>query len=355
MTSSTDPREPVPVLLRGQARVTRRRPTMRDVADHAGVSLKTVSRVVNGEPGVSATLIGQVRSSVEVLGFRPHVGARTLRRADGKSQTVALLLEDVSNPYSAAVQRAVEDVAVPRNVMVFSASIEEDPDRERELARSFADRRADGLIIVPAGDDQSYLLPDLRAGTAVVCVDREAANLPVDSVISTNLEGAADAVRHLAAAGHRRIAYLGDRTSIATAELRHRGYRRALEDVGLPPGHVVHEVGAEDLARSAVRELMSGPRAPTALFTAQNLITIGAVRALRDLGLEHRVGLVGFDDFPLADLLSPGVTVIAQDPVAIGRRAAEILFRRLDGDPGPPRTHVVPTRLVARGSGEIPA
>lgn len=334
----------------------RRRPTMRDVAVHAGVSLKTVSRVVNGEPGVSATLTGQVRRSVESLGFRPHVGARTLRRADGKTQTVALLLEDVSNPYSAAVQRAVEDVAVPRDVMVFSVSLEESTERERLFTRSFADRRADGMIIVPAGQDLSYLQPDVQAGTAIVCVDREAQNLAVDSVISTNTSGAAEAVRHLAASGHRRIAFLGDRTSIITARQRFDGYASALSGLGIAsdPALVVHEVGQEALARAAVHRLMGSDGAPTALFTAQNLVTIGAVRALRDLGLEHRVAVVGFDDFPLADLVSPGVSVVAQDPAMIGRTAATILFQRLDGDDSPPRTHVIATRLIARGSGELP-
>lgn len=355
MTTQPGSPDPAPAPPARRAPVERRRPTMRDVAVHAGVSLKTVSRVVNGEPGVSATLSGQVRRSVEVLGFRPHVGARTLRRADGKTQTVALLLEDVSNPYSAAVQRAVEDIAVPRGVMVFSVSLEEDPDRERELTRTFADRRADGLILVPAGQDLSYLAGDLRAGTAIVCVDREAANLAVDSVISPNAAGATTAVRHLASSGHRRIAFLGDRTTIRTAQQRHEGYVAALGELGVPvdPALVVHEVGREELARAAVTRLLTSPDPPTALFTAQNLVTIGAVRALRDLELEHRVALVGFDDFPLADLLSPGVTVIAQDPVAIGRTAATILFERLDGDTSPPRTQVIPTRLVTRGSGEI--
>ena len=149
-----------------------------------GSALKTVSRVVNEEPGVSAALAGRVRVAIDELDFRPNVGASSLRRSDGRTSSVALLLEDVANPYSAALQRAVEDVAVPRGVMVFSASLDEDPARERELARAFSLRRADGLILVPASDDQSYLASELRAGTAIVCVDREARRLAVDSVIS---------------------------------------------------------------------------------------------------------------------------------------------------------------------------
>jgi len=338
------------------AQAGRRRPTMRDVAARAGVSLKTVSRVVNGEPGVSATLAQRVRDAVDALDFRPNVGASSLRRTDGRTSTVGLLLEDVSNPYSAALQRAVEDVAIPRGVMVFSASLDEDPQRERELARAFSTRRADGLIIAPASDDQSYLQSEVRAGTAVVCIDREARKLAVDSVLTTNSTGSMHGVRHLIQAGHERIAFLGDRHSIVTAQQRFDGYRDALSGAGLDldPALVVHDLYDATVADGAVTSLLQRPDPPTALFTAQNMVTIGAARALRRLGREHEVALVGFDDFPLADLVTPGITVVAQDPTTIGRIAATVLFDRIAGDGGPPATHVVPTTLIRRGSGEIP-
>jgi LacI family transcriptional regulator len=333
-----------------------RRPTMRDVALAAGVSLKTVSRVVNTEPGVSAALAARVRSAIEELGFRPHVGASNLRRADGKTATVGLLLQDVGNPFSSALQRAVEDVAVPRGVMVFSASLDEDPQREREFALALTARRADGLIIAPTGTDMSYLASELRAGTAVVCVDRVAVNLPVDSVVTTNASGSGEGVRHLIAAGHRRIAFLGDKRELFTAIERHRGYTEALTAAGLPvdPALVVHDLHDAGMADGAATTLLTRPNPPTALFTAQNLVTIGTIRALRRLDLEHRVAVVGFDDFTLADLLRPGITVVAQDPSAIGRTAAAVLFARLAGEATPVAVHVVPTTLVRRGSGEIP-
>lgn len=334
-----------------------RRPTMRDVAARAGVSLKTVSRVVNAEPGVSPALAERVRRAVADLDFRPNVGASSLRRADGKTATVGLLVEDVANPYSSALQRAVEDVAMPRGVVVFSASLDEDPDRERELARAFAARRADGLILIPASADQSYLEPEVRAGTAVVCVDRAARGLAVDSVVTTNRTGAAEGVRHLVASGHRRIGFLGDRQSIWTACERYQGYLDALACAGLAvdPSIVVHDLTDTGVADGATSTLLTRPNPPTALLTAQNLVTIGALRAMRRLGVEHRVALVGFDDFPLADLVTPGVTVVAQDPSAIGKLAASILFSRLAGDRTATSLHVVPTTLVRRGSGEIPA
>jgi LacI family transcriptional regulator len=332
-----------------------RRPTMRDVAARAQVSFKTVSRVVNNEGGVSPQLEQRVREAIEELDFRPNVGARILRRSDRRTASIGLLLEDVANPYSSAVQRAVEDQAFPRGVVVFSASLDEDQVRERALAREFAARHADGLLLAPAGYDQSYLAAELRAGTAIVCLDREARNLPVDSVIATNEIGSAEGVRHLAAAGHRRIAFLGDRRTVITAQLRYAGYGEALRSLGLPldPALVVHDVRDPAEAEGAVMGLLGRPDPPTALFTAQNMVTVGAVRALRRLGKEHEIALVGFDDFLLADLLSPGVTVVAQDPSTIGRIAAELLFARIDGDTSAPQVRLVPTTLIRRGSGEI--
>ncbi|MDP9826668.1 LacI family DNA-binding transcriptional regulator [Kineosporia succinea] len=332
-----------------------RRPTMRDVAALAGVSLKTVSRVVNGEPGVSSTLGRRVRDAIDELDFRPNIGARSLRRAGGRTATVGLLLEDVSNPFSSALQRAVEDVAIPRGVMVFTASLDEDPQRERELTRAFSARRADGLIIAPASNDQSYLESELRAGTAIVCIDREARHLEVDSVLTTNVAGASAGVKHLIDHGHRRIAFLGDRADITTAQQRYEGYTQALTTAGLPvdTGIVLSDLTSQALAQAAAAELLRGDDPPTAVFAAQNLVTIGVARALRQLGRERGVALVGFDDFPLADLLDPGVTVVAQDPTAIGRLAATVLFDRIGGSDSPPATHVVPTKLITRGSGEI--
>jgi LacI family transcriptional regulator len=333
-----------------------RRPTLRDVAARAHVSFKTVSRVVNNEPGVSPVLVDRVRRAIGELDFHPNAGASSLRRSDRRTSSVGLLLEDVSNPYSAAVQRAVEDAATSRGVLVLSGSLDEDPARERELVRAFTSRRVDGLLLVPASPDQAYLEREIRAGTAIVCLDREARGLQVDSVITTNVTGSAEGVRHLAASGHRRIAYLGDRATILTARQRYQGYRDALEQLGMPvdPLLVVHDLRDPAVADGSVMTMLARSEPPTALFTAQNLITIGAIRALRRLGRERSIAVVGFDDFPTADLLSPGVTVVAQDPAAMGRLAASLLFRRIAGEAGPPATHVIPTSLLRRGSGEIP-
>jgi LacI family transcriptional regulator len=336
---------------------TRRpRPTMRDVAALAGVSLKTVSRVINGEPGVSATKQSVVDRAITQLDYRRNLAASSLRRAGGKTAAIAAVLEDLANPFSASLLRALEDTARGRDTLVFAGSVDEDPQRERDLVRAFTMRRVDALIVAPTGDDQGYIQGDMRAGTPVVFVDRPPRGLTADAVVSDNESGSARAVYHLAEHGHRRIAYLGDWHKIPTATQRFQGYRQACLELGLPlrTGHIVHDLHSVDEAAQAVTALLSGDDPPTALFTSQNLVTIGAVRALQHLGLQHRVAVVGYDDFPLADLLQPRVTVLAQDPAGIGRTAASLAFRRLDGDHWAPTHHVVPVTLLPRGSGEVP-
>lgn len=329
---------------------------MRDVAALSGVSLKTVSRVVNGEPGVTATTAARVQEAAARLRFQLDLGARSLRRTDRRTATIGLVLENVENPFSSALHRAVENVARERGVAVLSGSLDEDPKRERELVAAFASRRVDGLVIMPTGPDHGYLLAERAAGMPMVFVDRSPGQLDADVVLSDNRAGARAGTVHLLAGGHRHVGFLGDLARIATARDRHGGFLDALHAAGLPVSDrdTVHDAGTVAAADAATTAMLTAPDPPTALFTAQNLVTIGALHALRRLDRQREVAMVGFDDFALADLLDPPVTVVAQDPHAIGRLAAECLFRRMDGHQGPYVTEVVPTRLIPRGSGEIP-
>ena len=205
-----------------------RRATMKQVAALAGVSLSTVSRVVNNDPVVRADLAERVRSAVEVLGYRHNAAASALRRADRMSSSIGLIVEDVANPFFARVQRGVEEVARERGVLTFAGSSDEQPERERLLAEAFGSRGVDGLIIAPAASDHSYLLRDRAAGMALVFVDRPGRFIDADAVLSDNFAGAAQAVDHLVAAGHRRIAFVGDRPDLYTASERLRGFESAL-------------------------------------------------------------------------------------------------------------------------------
>lgn len=328
---------------------------MREVAALAGVSLKTVSRVINAEPAVSDELASRVRAAVDRLDYRHNRAASNLRRLDGRSAAIGVVLEDVANPFSSTLHREIENVALRHGVLVFAGSSDEDWERERSLIAEFTSRRVDGLIIVPAGHDHSYLLSERRAGTAMVFVDRPAAFLDADTVLTDNEGGTREGIAHLIAQGHGRIGYLGDLQTIATAAWRFRGYtdELAARGINFDPRLVRLDLRGIEIAERAAGELLSESQPPTALFAGQNLLTIGAYRALRRLDLHHTIALVGFDDFLLADLLEPGITVVAQDPAALGRAAAEQLFRRIDGDQSPSVHEVIPTRLIARGSGEV--
>jgi LacI family transcriptional regulator len=333
-----------------------RRATMKQVAALAGVSLSTVSRVVNDDPSVRGDLAERVHEAVAALGYRHNVTASTLRRADGLSASIGVIVEDIANPFFSAVQRGIEDVARERGVLTFAGSSDELPERERQLAEAFGARGVDGLILAPAGADHSFLLRDRAAGVAIVFVDRPGRFIDADAVLTDNAGGAAAAVDHLVAAGHRRIGFLGDRPDLYTAAERLRGFESALARHGLPGDKALvrHTMTRAADAYATTRELLRTDNPPTAIFTSQNLITIDAVRALHDLGVARSVALVGFDDVVLGDVVEPGLTVLAQDPVGLGRAAAELLFSRLDGAGGPSQQVVLEPTLIARGSGELP-
>jgi LacI family transcriptional regulator len=263
----------------------------------------------------------------------------------------------VANEFFSSIHRGVEDVAREHGVAVVAASLDRNPERERELVGAFAARRVDGLIIAPTAPDQGYLATELRSGWPMVVFDRQAHGITLDTVLTDNRIASANAVAHLIRHGHTRIAFIGSSEHLTTEQLRYAGYTDAIESAGLvvDSRRVVHGIADADEAAQITGELIEMPGAPTAIFSGQNLITMGCVRALRARQRQHAVALVGFDDFAMADLLEPAITVVAQDARAMGRKAAELVFNRIDAASAPVDTYVVPARLIARGSGEIRA
>jgi LacI family transcriptional regulator len=343
--------------------VGRGRPTMKDVAAHAGVALKTVSRVVNNEPGVAAEMADRVRTSIAELGFRRNEGARLLRM--GQTFTIGLIMESIGDPFYSALSRAAEDVAHRHEALLLIGSSDEAPERERQLALSFCARRVDGLLIVPAGLDHRYLVPEIEAGVVAVFVDRPAGLIDADVVLSDNEGGARTGVDHLLRQGHRAIGFIGDSADIYTSRLRHRGYREAMAAAGLlvDESWVMLAPPESSAIAQALTRMLTGPVPVTALFCGNNRSTVLALRELATLGRRpgapaHEaaaaLALAGFDDFELADIITPPVTVVAQDPSEMGRLAAELLFRRLAGESGPAQRVTLSTHLIVRGSAEVP-
>ena len=328
------------------------RPTMCDVAGRAGVSLKTVSRVVNMEPGVRPAVQQRVEEAVAALGFRRNVVARSLRTGHHIG-SIGLVVADLMNPFYSAVAKAVEGVAGRHNAVIIIGSSGEDALRERELVTNLLHRPVDGMIVVPAGHDHRYLESERRMGAQIVFLDRPAGMIDADAVVLDNFGGARRAVDHLIKRGHRRIGFVGDSPAVQTAQERLEGYRSALEEAGIAYDLELVRLGssAVELAESAAGQLLALDDRVTAIFAANNRNCMGVLRAVRSS--RRLVAVVGFDDFELADLLPIPVTVVSYDPGEVGRSAAELLFARLAGDSRPPQRIVIPTRLIQRGSGEV--
>lgn len=333
----------------------RRYTTMRDVASLAGVSVKTVSRVLNGEPNVAAETVEKVERAATELSYQINLYAGALSRSGSQTRTVGLLLESVDNPFSGALYKGVEEVMRPAGIDILAASLSS-VQGERAALTGFLRRRVDSMIVTTGVNDHRYLLREPFQGTPIVFVDRAPKLKTFDAVTSSNYDGAVVGARHLLERGHRRIAFVSGARSISTLEERYRGFAGELNAWGIDlPRDLLLEGSRDALeAEVAVHSLLNGTNPPTAIFAGQNLVTLGAIRALHKAGQQSRVALIGFDDMILFDLLRPAITVVAQDPLQLGLIAAQRVFARMRGEAVNPELIVVPTRLITRGSGEIP-
>ncbi len=329
-----------------------RRPTLRDVSALAGVSPKTVSRVINHDAGVAPATAERVRAAIRELGFHPNPVARSLRV--GRDDAIGLIVENIADPFFAEMTDAVEEYARERGTFVVITSSGYAPENERVAIAALTNRRVAGLIIVPTSGDHSYLGESpLRVPS--VFADRPPIQHDSDTVLSDNEGGARMATAHMLSYGHRRIAFLSDRLHIYTTRLRYQGFRAAMAEAGVPVDDRlvrVDAIGAQN-ATAAMLDLLVSDPAPTAVMSGNARTSLGVVRALHLSGRTD-IAHVCFDDFNAAESLSPPVTAISQDPRRLGRRAAELLFDRINGETGPARRVVLPVRLIVRGSGELP-
>ncbi|MFE3264122.1 MULTISPECIES: LacI family DNA-binding transcriptional regulator [unclassified Streptomyces] len=331
-----------------------RRPTLADVAREVGVSAKTVSRVLNEDGPSSAETRRRVLEAVDKLGFQPNLMARSIRTG-GPDTTVGLVIPDVGNPFFGAVAGGIEDALHTSGLTLLMGSSDDDPEREQALIDTFLARRVSVLMVAPAvGAEHSRLRPHRSAGMPVVFLDRPGTGLTTDTVVSTNRSGTREGVAHLIAGGHRRIGFVGDTPArLYTRRERLAGYREALADAGLPHDRaLVADAHDPQTAAEATARLLGLADPPTALLSGNNNMTLGVLSQLARGGRKD-VAVVAFDDVPIASLLEPALTVVAQDPAAVGSTAGAIALRRLAGDRSRARTVTVETRLIRRGSGEL--
>lgn len=318
------------------------------VASRAGVSLKTASRALNGEAYVADETRGRVLLAAREMGYQLNRAASLLaRRVD--ANVIGLITGDLANPFYSALAKGMEQQLRADGAQLIVVSSDENPDRERELVADLVARQVCAVVLVSTIEDHRPYAAVQARGTPIVFADRVGVGLNAHSVVLDNRLGARIAVQHLVAGGHTSIDFVGNLSRLQTHRERFDGFISAMQDAGLDPSqsvrHEAHDVAG---ACAATRQLLDRPDPPTALFTSNNRITIGALQALK--ALETRTALVGFDDFELADLL--GITVVAHDPVEMGSTAARLALKAVTDRPTESTRIVMPTHLIARGSGE---
>lgn len=328
--------------------------TIKEVGERAGVSSATVSRVVGNYGYVSEKTRRKILAAIRELGYKPNAIARSM--VTKSTQTIGLIITDITNPFFAQLVRGVEEVTWQNGYSLILANTDEDLRREQAMVTTLQEKRVDGLIVVPASSKPAgHLTNLLEEGTPLVLLDRAVTGCAVDVVMVDNEGGAYQAVAHLIGQGYRRIGMIVDNLEITTSLERMAGYRRALQDAGI--------LIDESLARSCqfsqqsayalVSEMLKSPNPPTALFTANNFMTLGALQAIQEAGLSipRHIGLVGFDDLAWIGLNNPGLTVVAQPVLDLGRVAAQRLLARMKGDASSPQEIRLKTRFIIRQSG----
>ncbi|MFF5141087.1 LacI family DNA-binding transcriptional regulator [Streptomyces sp. NPDC013157] len=332
-------------------------PTMADVARSAGVSVATVSHVLNDTRPVLPHTRQAVLDAIEELGYTPNTLARSL--VTSRTRSIGLAVSAISNPYFTEILQGVEAAALEHGYSLLIADPHDDPEHERKVVQLLHERRVDGLIVAPSADPRALLAYLGRHAVPTVLLDRvvdgrAATTSPFDQVCAENTEPTARLVTHLAGLGHRRIGLVAGLPRLSTTGERVVGYRQGLVTAGLPPAEdlIVPGNSASAGAAQATAALLSLAAPPTALVTANNAMTIGALRALRAQGLSvpDDIALCCFDDFAWADLFSPRLTAIAQPSRELGAEAVRVLLERLASPGRPARTVRLPCAFVHRTS-----
>ncbi|KMJ47822.1 LacI family DNA-binding transcriptional regulator [Rhodococcoides fascians] len=326
------------------------RASIKDVAALAGVSFKTVSRVVNGVDTVLPELRERVEAAVQTLNYVPNSAARSLK--SGSGNTIGIVVDSIDDVFFASLVSAVEDRALEHGLAVIVGSTGFDAQRERDQLALLAGQHVRGIILAPVGDHSDFLVPRRRT-LPTVTIDRSI--IGFDSVIVDDYGAAKRAVEKLVASGHTRIALLGFDDRLQTAQLRRQAYLDVLADLGQEPEAALAPPvsHAADSVRPVVKTLLAQRNPPTAFFVANARHATAVVSVLHEIGRTD-VAMVSFGNFSLADAVSPSVTCIDQDPYRIGTLAFDRLVQRFDDPYLEPEQQIAPTTLVERLSHSLP-
>lgn len=328
---------------------------IRDVASRAGVSVATVSHVVNGSRFVAEATKARVLAAIIELNYRRDGIARSLRRSE--TGTIGAIISDITNPFFSDLVKGIDHVVhnLPNRVNVMLCNTEEDPAKERAYLDVLMEKRVDGLIVAPAGDNQDYFQSLIEQSFPLVFVDRSLPGIDVESVEVDNFGAAAETTRHLIEQGHRRIAVLKATLQANSIGDRVRGYEYAMAAAGLAtPSELVIQC-ASDIVSAQIGggRLLDLDPLPDAVFCTNNFMTLGMLRAINDRGLRcpEDIGIAGFDDFLWADAFRPRITAMAQPSIEMGQAAARLLMSRIDKTRnGPPVHQLLETSLIVRES-----
>lgn len=326
--------------------------TIRDVAERAGVSTATVSRVINGSDSVALETRTKVLKTIDTLNYEPSRLARRMR--SGIASVLGVVVSDISNPFFASVVRGVESIAYRSQYGIILCNSDEDKEREEYYLRLLQAEKVAGVIVAPADEQNNlcgYLLED---GIAVVAIDRQLAHLDVDTVLVDNYSGAYQAITHLINLGHRRIGFIGGPPQLITGRERQRGYTQALADNQIGVNNALIRIGdfRQPSGHKQAEALMNLETPPTALFVANNLMTLGALNAIHERGLTipDDISIVGVDDFPWSESLNPPLTVVAQPATEMGMTACQLLLNRINQRDIPTHAVRISPTFVIRSS-----
>lgn len=327
--------------------------TIRDVAKLAGVAPITVSRVLNNSGYVKPETRRRVEQAAAELHYIPNMLAHSFR--SNRTNTLALVMTDITNPFWTTVARGVEDVASAHGYSVFFCNTDENEEKQAHYLAALLRRRVDGVLLAPASSNGAPVQALLRQNVSVVVLDRRVEGVEVDTVRGDSINGAYQLVHHLVELGHRRIALLSGPANLSVSQERAAGYEQALRAVGQPPEPALMLFGAftVESGRTMMQRLLCLPERPTAIFAGNNFIAAGALSVMREMNLRmpEDMSVVVFDDLPDPYVTEPVLTVVAQPAYELGQVAARRLLARLaQSSNAPVRDEILPVRLIVRRS-----